>query len=135
MPEEVSFDGFIEILRKPSNQRINSDINVISKYMAKTDLLDKLQKEKLPEDHLRNILNAVCLNMEVTFLQKQQVLFKADEIGDKFYIIIQGRVAILEAKEVKLNETIDEYYNQLLMLRQQDERHLFNKTIKANSAT
>jgi CRP-like cAMP-binding protein len=105
---------------------------VISKYMARTDLLEKLQKERLPDDHLNNILNAVSSNMEVTFLPKNKVLFKADEIGDKFFIILKGRVAILEAKETKHNLNIDDYYGQLVMLRQQDERYLFNKTAKAN---
>jgi CRP-like cAMP-binding protein len=131
-PEEVGFDDFVEILKKPSRDRTTNDILAICKYMSRTDLLEKLQKEKLPDDHMNNILNAISSNMEVTFLEKNKVLFKAEEIGDKFYIVLKGRVAILEAKEYKMNITIDEYYNQLLLQRQQDERYLFNKTIKAN---
>jgi CRP-like cAMP-binding protein len=109
-----------------------TDIYGISKYMTRTDLLEKLKKEKLPEDHLNNILSAISSNIEVTFLTKGQVIFKVDDPGDKFYIILKGRLAILDTREQKVNTTIDDYYDQLLMLRKGDEKYLFNKTIKAN---
>jgi len=54
------------------------------------------------------------------------------DIGDKFYIILKGKVSILLDRQIKINLTEEEYYMHLLKLRKYNEINFVNKTIDAN---
>lgn len=65
-------------------------------------------------------------------LQPNQVLFRIGEVGDKFYIILKGKVDIMKIKIVKKEFKFIEFINYLRHLILLKEYHIYEKTIEDN---
>jgi len=66
-------------------------------------------------------------------LRRDEILFRIDDIGDKFYIILQGRIGVLKPIKKQKLSTYKNYYNFLLNLIEIKEPYLFKLNLKANS--
>jgi len=81
----------------------------------------------------------------VEFLQKLSIMIKAEAMkrntflfhygdqGNKFYIILKGKVAVLVPKEEKMLLTFKEYERYLEILRENGEDELLSKVENLNS--
>ena len=66
------------------------------------------------------------------FNPTNQILFKIGEKGDKFFLILKGKVSVLIAKDLKLEMSEDEYFDYISNLMTNNETYMVNACIYAN---
>ena len=132
--DELTEDFLYHLTKKPcilSKVRI---VAVISKFIRQSNLIKKIEVEyqsdkKFKEEEL-SILCAEKLNY--VSLQKGEILFKIGDIGDRFYIILSGKITILKLKELKIRMTYLEYLRYCMFLINNNEEYILNEVIKCN---
>lgn len=129
----MTFENFIKILsKKKQHERTNKDIQIISKFLEHTDLYKKFIKDEMDNDSLNKILYFCSLNVKYEFIEKNKILFRIGDIGDKFFIILKGKVDVLKIIDKEENMTPIDYYNFLRDLRDRNEDFLVKKIIQQN---
>ena len=125
-----------EIIKKPCALNKDRIIEVMVKFIQKSPLLEKFQKDadKEVENNELSLMGAKLLNyME---LKKGQILFRIGDNGDRFYFVLNGKVSILKLKEINNVEmTYFEYIDYCMFLITQKENHIFNKVKNRNMKT
>jgi len=98
--DSMSFDDnkknkeFIKtILNKKGKHRSKKELLFIIKYFMNYKFFKELQ-EFLPT----NLLIALCRDMKYFMYYKDETIFYEGDIGHKYYIIIEGKVDVLEEK-------------------------------------
>ena len=98
-------------------------------------LYQNLKKSIIEESSLNKILFALANNLEIEKLPKNKIVFKIGETGERFYIILSGKVSILRPKEIEYELTPQQYFIKLAFLNKNKEFYLLNKTIAKNYHT
>lgn len=127
-------EDLVKATRARAFQRTTDDIVVILKYLQHTELMNKFKKEKLSENSYNNLMFGCAKNLDLTFLRKGETLFRIDDIGDKFYIIIKGSIGVYKPIEKQTAMTTHEYYNHIVLLNSKDEKFIVQKTVKLNQS-
>jgi len=104
----------------------------ICNYISKTQFFDKLRRENLMEESLEILNYNFSLNLELQFLKKDEILFKINDYGDKFYVILSGNLAILKPSSEKRLISNKEYLEFLHKLNNEKEEFLLMKTMYDN---
>ena len=101
----ITINQLIDKLSKPKQSRTKHDIKTISTYLTtKYDYFINLRKNG-EHSKLERLISV--LNLE-TF-QPNETIINYGEIGDKFYILLQGKVALSKATYVLKTMSISEY--------------------------
>ena len=79
------------------------------------------------------LLHKIAIYLKCVQIKKNTLICRLGEIGDKFYLIFQGSVAILIPRELKYKLTQDEYEAHLNKLFHLKEFELIVRTIASNS--
>ncbi len=112
-------------------------IRTISKIIRSSKLLEKLEKEYIGSYKKINI-NQLSFNLakNISFieLKKGNTLFKIGDIGNKFYIIIDGKISILKPRIFNGKMNFKEYISYLFLLIKSKEDYLLNEVIVNNCA-
>ncbi len=108
------------------------NVIILKNYLIQFPGLINIIKIKKTID-IEDIINKIsfCLNIEK--INKNRIVCLNGEIGDKFYLIFKGIVAVLvpEEYEYELNE--EEYLSHLINLRELNEYDILIRTIESNS--
>jgi CRP-like cAMP-binding protein len=80
-------------------------------------------------------LGDIALNMRYEYFNKNTVMFKYGDKGDKFYIILKGKIGFLTPQKVKLKLNEEEYLINLAHLYQNGEFELVKHIMLINQAT
>ena len=125
-----------ELIKKPCALNKDRIIEVMSKFIQKSPLFEKFQKDvdKEVENNELSLMGAKLLNyMEI---KKGQILFRVGDNGDRFYFVLNGKVSILKLKEINNVEmTYFEYIDYCMYLITQKENLIFNKVKNRNMKT
>ena len=93
-------------------------MNIISNEQSKYTMEEKIKQ--------------ISINMAYEYYTKNTVMFKYGEKGDKFYIILKGKIGFLIPKKVKCNLTEEEYLTNLLKFYQNGEYELVKNILRIN---
>ena len=93
-------------------------MNIISNEQSKYTMEEKLKQ--------------ISINMSYEYYAKNTVMFKYGEKGNKFYIILKGKIGFLIPKKVKCNMTEEEYLTNLLKYYQNGEFELVKNILRYN---
>jgi len=93
----------------------------------------KNEKQQEPNIQFQTLLYSLSEYLSSVKLKRDQILFRINDIGEHFYIILSGRVGVLKPSKKQKSCTFKEYYNFLLKLLDKDEEYLFKLNLKANS--
>ena len=63
--------------------------------------------------YMEGKLKQISIKMNYEYYVKNTVIFKYGEKGNKFYIILKGKIGFLIPKKVKCNMTEEEYLSNL----------------------
>ena len=88
--EEQEFNEFLKAISSKNKKVLQPTI--IKYFETLTGFIDLLSQ--LFPDY-KVLLGPLLDNIEYEYYKKNSVLFKIDEIGEKFYIILKGKVKIL----------------------------------------
>ena len=128
------FKEAIQVLSK-SNRSLK-DNNAVMTFLRTLEPLKKLLKEAIKNKDINSenddLLKNVSFVIRSEIADKHKVLFRLGDIGEKFYIILKGTVAILVPREIKVELSEENYYKYLIKLRKYGETELLSRTIFIN---
>ena len=119
------------------DMRINNPslLNSIELYLKTLpgfmNIISNEQSKHTTEEKIKQI----AINMKYEYYNKNTVMFKYGEKGDKFYIILKGKVGFLIPKKVKCNLNEEEYLVHLLKLYQNGEHEIIRNILRINQPT
>jgi CRP-like cAMP-binding protein len=125
----------LAILRKKPKDRNSREILVLTRFLETTELITLFLKEGVDDSSVGTLLNGLSANIEVEHKGKNSNVFENKELGDKFYIILVGKVSVL--KPIYRDQVMDmlAYYRHLIKLKEGNENFLLNTTIANNLQT
>ena len=113
----------------------NTIIKIISKFVKNSKFIKKIESSNNNNKKLDliNLCNMCASHMKYLKIQKDEILFKIGDIGDKFYFLIKGRIAVLKIIETNNVEcNFLDYLFYLQYLKQNKELNMFNEVIIKN---
>ena len=134
--DELTQDFLDELIKPSSNLSKTRIIEVISKYILKSKLIEKIEdenkysKKKIDPQEL----SALCAKKFIyTLSNRGEIVFKIGDVGDKFYFILKGKANILKIKEIQnIYMSTMEYLNYCIFLIKSNENYLFQEVIQKN---
>jgi CRP-like cAMP-binding protein len=126
--EDKFFKLFINSLRK-SNRNFNDNQIVVKYIQGMNEFSDML---KVYMQNYMDLVHIISQTMKYEFHLEKHILFKYGDKGEQFYVILQGSVDILVAKDLKMMMSEEEYVHYLEKLDFYEEYHLINNCVTAN---
>ena len=93
-------------------------MNIITKEQGKYTLEEKLKQ--------------ILINLKYEYYPKNTVMFKYGDKGDKFYIILKGKIGFLIPKKIKCNLNEEEYLSNIIKYYQNGEQELVKYILRYN---
>jgi CRP-like cAMP-binding protein len=124
----------LNILRKKPKDRNFREILILTRFIENTELITLLKNENFDESCIGGVLNALSANIEVEYKEKGLNVFECRDMGDKFYIILIGKVNVLKPILKDYFYDYCSYYKHLIKLKADKENYLLSTTIANNSA-
>ena len=113
-------------------QRTNELLNYIISYLKSLpsfmNIISKEKNLKLSE----NLIEQISLNLHHEYIPKNNLVCRYGERGEKFYIILKGRVNFFVPKPNKCYLNFEEYILYLMQLRRNNEFELINNLLVQN---
>jgi hypothetical protein len=79
------------------------------------------------------LLTQIAIEMKYEYNGSNSLLFKRGDIGENFYLLIKGKVAVLVVEEKSIYLSQEEYMVYLINLRKYKEYDLLHNSINQNS--
>ena len=125
-------DLCLKALDSNPRQRDNESMNYIISYLKSLpnfmNILSKEKNTKLAE----NLIEQISLHLRHEFIPKNNIVCRFGEKGEKFYIILKGKVIFLIPKPSKCYLNLEEYVLYLIQLRKNNEFELINNLLVQN---
>jgi hypothetical protein len=127
--ESFLINLFTTIFKK--HRRNQHDNKQIMDYLSKMgEFLDMLRD--VQDVPLSELIQTISMHILYEFAPCNSIILKTGDSGDKFYIILKGRVDIMAPRLKKIALTDCEYFTHLFALRRYNEIDLLCKTIFMN---
>lgn len=130
MPNE----RLLELMGYIMNKQIRneSDLIVIRYYLSKFTTLTTALSLKKNGTEPNEILHQLAVFIQGECFEKNRIICMNGEVGDKFYLVFQGKVSVLVPSPHFEELTSIEYINHLYNLRNLREYDLLMRTIDSN---
>ena len=113
---EINKDYVYEFLRKAPGARTFKDLQNVAEYLSKNyKYFSKIKKEEGTKK-LENITK-IC---RLEFFKKGSTIIKLGDIGEKFYIVMEGKVEIYKPKFIEINESPKNFLKLLQKIKDND---------------
>ncbi len=124
--KNLSKETVFNFLMKNPTSRALSEIRNVAEYLSNNfQYFAKLRNE---DSQLKvEKLTKIC-RLEKAFKDENIITF--GEIGDKFYIVLEGVVEIFKPKFVEINESPGDFLDMLIQIKETDSNDLRYKRIK-----
>ena len=133
--DEEMNQEFLDDLVKKSNLLSKNKFEIISKFIEKTKLIEKMEiNKKFKQMEISQLSLLLAQKFTYEKFKKNQIIFKIGDPGDRFYFILKGKVSILKLKELpNIYMKPTEYLNYLVFLINNNEEYLFNEMLEKNN--
>ena len=88
-------------------------LNSIQFYLKTLPSFMNIMSNEQSKYYMEEKLKQISIKMNYEYYVKNTVIFKYGEKGNKFYIILKGKIGFLIPKKVKCNMTEEEYLSNL----------------------
>ena len=122
-------ETIIEILSK--EERTEEEINIIKTYLKSLKKFMELLS-KYNEEDIDFFLTKIANELKIEKQKKNNFLMKIGDTGNKFYIILYGKVLVLIPKHFQVLMTKKDYITHLKLLKFLGENYLFENTLMIN---
>lgn len=131
----ISDDTFFKLvmLSIKKNARSCADNQIIAKYIQGLEEFSNMIKRCM--DNYLDLINIISQTIKYEFHESNKILFRTGEKGEKFYVILEGSVDIIVAKDIKMDMTEDEFMSYLEKLYFYEEFFLLNNCLNSNRKT
>lgn len=127
-----SFDYFFSLLELKRENRTEEDKKLINSYLLQNGVVENFRREKVPELDFDHILKTFILHLKSDVSPANKILFRFDDLADKFYIIFKGKVSILIPKVKRIQMVGGSFYNYLISLYLTEQYYILKATIAGN---
>jgi CRP-like cAMP-binding protein len=125
-------DLCLRALSNQPKQRDNECLNHITSYLKSLpnfmNIVSKEKNMKISE----NLIEQISIHLRHEFIPKNNLVCRYGEKGEKFYIILKGKVIFLIPKPIKCYLNLEEYVLYLMQLRKNNEFELINNLLVQN---
>lgn len=132
--DELLLSKLIPILEKKKIGKLdisNYELNLLMTYLDSIPNFINTAKDR-NEEYYSDLLRNISLSLKYEFAEKDKILFKYGQKGEKFYILIKGECSVLVPKKERVQLTENEYLEYLLTLRAEEEFEILNMTLSEN---
>ena len=133
--DEMTEEFLIDLVKDPCPLSKKKIVDVVSKFIQKSTLIEKLEADYQSEKKLpSNSLSLLCAErLNYIELKPGEIVFKIGDTGDNFYFILSGNISILKLMEIpNIQMTFIQYIQYCVFLLNNNEEYLLNEVIKAN---
>ena len=123
----------IEALKFPLEERDENTTKCILPYLQTLPSFTEAIKTASSSKIFEEIMEEISLHMKHEKIKKDRVVIKNGDIGDNFYLILDGKISFLVPKVIKCYLNEEEYIFYLLKLRNNNEIEMIKSTISLNS--
>lgn len=113
---------WLEVLRKKGSDRTEKDISHLMKYVKK-----KVKNIVFLKSTSKSLLRHLCSTFALEEYEPGDIIFRQGDIGEKFYVILQGSVGIYIQKDAQTKQ----WENVVNSTRRQVAQRLINEKEKA----
>lgn len=92
----------------------------------------KILKDKLEDSNSNRVFYFCSLYMNYQFLEKDSFLFRKGDHGDRFFVILEGSINILDYQQIEKFLNGQDYFLHLIKLKSDGHSDLVSKIISAN---
>jgi hypothetical protein len=122
--------NIIKIIIKKEEKDDNDIFILVSFLKTLSHVIDNISLSKYHTESLKSLLVNIGINLKYLEIENNLFLFRIDDIGKEFYIILTGEVFVLLPKYFQVEMTESEYLSYLIFLVKYNEKHLFNNSFK-----
>lgn len=129
---DINTLNIIKIIIQKEEKDDNDKFILVTFLKTLSHVIDNISLSKYHIESLKSLLINISINLKYLEIENNIFLFRIDDIGKEFYIILTGEVFVLLPKyfQVEMNES--EYLSYLIFLIKYNEKHLFNNSFKKN---
>ena len=119
-------------LNYPPKERTDEhNQNIILYLKSLPSFMNIISKEKNLKSS-EELINQISKHLHHEYIPKNNIVCQFGEKGEKFYLILKGRVNFIVPKPIKCYLNFDEYMNYLIQLRKNNEYELINNLLALN---
>lgn len=118
------------ILSKPL--RNPNDIFILKIYLSALEEFKRLFYTKEDSSNYDELMTRIALHLKYERANENKLLFKFGDKGDKYYIILNGKIAILIPHEEEIHLSLIDYIKYLIVLYLHRENDIMTKVISLN---
>lgn len=130
LAEENLLKAVLFILNKP-HRSINEN-QIIFTFLLSLSALRQIMEGSMSENNYEELLKNISFVMKYEGILTGKIFLRYGDKGEKFYILLKGKVAILIPKDEKMDLSEEEYCLYLLNLRKYGEVELMSKCVNQN---
>lgn len=123
----------IEALKFPLEERDENTTKCILPYLQTLPSFTEAIKTASSSKIFEEIMEKISLHMKYEKIKKDRVVIKNGDIGDSFYLILNGKISFLAPKITKCYLNEEEFIFYLLKLRNNNEIEMLKSAISLNS--
>ena len=126
-----SLDSIIEILSKEKHLRNLTDVKSVSKF-----LVDKYEYfQKINSQGEKSKLEKIVFALNLEKYEPNQYIIKYDQEGDKFYIVLKGKVKVSKPTYFQKKMTVREYLDLIYDIKNNENDYLKYKRINDKNSS
>ena len=119
----------LEILPKSrDNECLNHIVSYLKSLPNFMNIISKEKNMKISE----NLIEQISIHLRHEFIPKNNLVCRFGEKGEKFYIILKGKVVFIVPKPCKCYLNLEEYILYLMQLRKNNEFELIENLLVQN---
>jgi hypothetical protein len=130
--KDINILNIIKIIIQKEEKNDNDKFILVTFLKTLSHVIDNISLSKYHTESLKSLLINISINLKYMEIENNLFLFRIDDIGKEFYIILTGEVYVLLPKYFQVEMTESEYLSYLIFLIKYNEKHLFNNSFKKN---
>jgi CRP-like cAMP-binding protein len=136
---KISEEKYLQIIfalfsKKDGRSLIENQL-LLNYLKTMTGFVEMLVKGFNDESMVSELLTTISFYLSYSVIERNSVLFRYGDKGEKFYIILKGSVDILIAKERKVRTSEFEYMTYLATLKKYYETEIYHRCLQINQQT
>ena len=120
--------SYSKAIRNNNKQLLNSIESYLKTLPGLMNIISNEQSKYTMDEKVKQI----SINMQYEFYNKNTVMFKYGDKGDKFYIILRGKIGFLIPKKIKCILSEEEYFTNLIKLYKNGELEIVRNIMRMN---
>ena len=131
--EKYNIFEVIQRFRIPPENRTVEDLYVTKNFILQTKLIEHYMNEFNNDKRMiENLATFFGLEFRYQKFEKDEVIYKIDDYADNFYMILLGRVDILNVEPKIAKKTGYDYFSYIMNLKKNNEMHRYKLCIEEN---